>query len=224
MAAVVAQVRCPQADTAVSAVVARVEQAQQLAMVLAAVVAQQVEQVQQRSMTTSEVQQALLVPLQMHLPTSIGAAAAWCASSSVVHATPTASASPASCQWGTPVVVAQVEQVQQLSMTTSGVQQALLVPLQMHLPTSIGAAATSCASSVVHVTSTASASSASCQWGTPAVGVARVEQVQRLSMTTSEVQQALLVPTHEMHPPIDHHLLWSLRCKYCSDMIGSLFT
>ena len=151
----VAQVHCPQADTAVSAAVAQVEQAQQLAMVLAAVVAQQVEQVQQRSMTTSEVQQALLVPLQMHLPTSIGAAA------------------------------------------------------------------TSCASSVVHVTSTASASSASCQWGTPAVGVARVAQVQRLSMTTSEVQQALLVPTHEMHPPIDHHLLWSLRCHWSACSQGA---
>ena len=79
----VAQVHCPQADAAVSAVVAQVEQAQQLAMVLAAVVTQQVEQVQQRSMTTSEVQQALLMPLQMHLPTSIGAAATWCASSVV---------------------------------------------------------------------------------------------------------------------------------------------
>ena len=60
----------PRADTAVSAVVAQVEQAQQLVMVMAAAVAQ-VDQVQQLSMTTTpEVQQALLAPLQMHPPTS----------------------------------------------------------------------------------------------------------------------------------------------------------
>ena len=49
MAAVMAQVHCPQAHTAVSDVMIQVEQAQQLAMALVVVMAQ-LQQVQQLSM------------------------------------------------------------------------------------------------------------------------------------------------------------------------------